>query len=678
LPGSPVVSTPTVQTGGENYGDLYKAPDKKLVKKFRDPGIAVDESTLISHVLFNGVEKDIYEESSFPQGLVVDIIKDVDISRYPGGESFTKPVTCYKIVPKDSIPKDTSDLSLLKLTSRIFYPPYDGFSDTFSVGDIVNITYPKNFPANKNELDNRYYQKAASNPNGTPQQAATPPVDVSSLKGANLSATTDSVAAPKGGQVPSTGKGDYVNSETKEILSKMSPADFLNPATKAPYVMTSPVDQARMDPAPKPGTIATPKGHAGVDIAYQGLIPIYAGADGIISVGSGGGGGNSVTIEHKYFKTYHGHLKAWAKLGPNGELITIDNFQKAQKELNGKVLAGQIIGFMGNTGTHTTGQHLHWQFKPLTGTTPNNIIYFMKNYGYIAGPAVKRKYGITGNIINVPFTNTGGSSPSDSGSTNSKAAPKPKDTSSEGAKGENKQQRSPPRNRPRMKFVRFLPDFLTTATSLIKKGSPEVLIREDMHDDLIKIKKILNKFGVKMSLESYDPTISSNILENCGLAININEASAVNPEGDVSKDMFVLSFKNGESSYNHKKLTIWAKVKVAFEEYEDCKVFRGVLPVLNIKKSFSKKSKPEEEKLYGTFINITEILEKNGFRGGIPNFNFVNNSIYKNSGWNNFYYTKVLKKNITTTIDLIESIYDSDDLIKKYGNKTWDGSSFIG
>lgn len=664
------------------YASLYQEKPRKVTKQFKNPGIGVNYSTLLNHIILNGGQKDLYEEVNFPQGLVIDIVKDLDISKYAGGSAFTTPITAYRIVPVDRIPSNTSNLEFLKIYSRLFYPPTNGFGETFAIGDIVRISYPKDYPANKNELDNRYFEKSASNANGTMQQAPNPADLQAALNSVTLAAGTNAAPAPANASFPVNDelKKDYVNGETAEILKNLKPEEFLNPATKAPYIMTSPVTTARVDPAPPAGKPATVQGHAGVDIAYNGAIPLYAGADGTMYIGSGGGGGNGVTITHRLFKTYHGHMRAWATVGPDGKPIIYTDFAQASKALNGKtVKAGDLIGFMGNTGTHSSGQHLHWQFKSIKNDSPNNIIYFMRKYAYQAGSSVKSKYKLSTNIIGVPFSNV-----STAGSTNppnnSSEAPKPEDKSAE-KQGDTKQTKSPPRNRPTLNFIKFKSDFSPNANSLLVRGSPDILIREDINDYLLEIKQILNKFSIALPLQSAPLSINmqnSNILEMCGLSVKIPETSGLHPDNCLKNDFF-LSYKESEETFNYKKLTIWAKANVGFNDYKGFSIYKGSVPALNIQKSYKKRSKPEEEIIFGSFLNITSIFKAYNFISSNCQFEFTNNSNYKVSNWNTFYNISTLKKNITTAGEVLESVYlNKNEKIWLQKNNIWNGETFIG
>ena len=87
--------------------------------------------------------------------------------------------------------------------------------------------------------------------------------------------------------------------------------------------------------------------HAGVDFAAPIGTPIYAAADGIVSTASPNKcGGNWVIIDHdKQMQTRYFHLSRYADGLHAGE----------------HVAQGETVGYVGVTGTCTTGPHLHYE-----------------------------------------------------------------------------------------------------------------------------------------------------------------------------------------------------------------------------------------------------------------------------------------------------------------------------
>ncbi len=84
--------------------------------------------------------------------------------------------------------------------------------------------------------------------------------------------------------------------------------------------------------------------HKGIDLAAPNGTPVYATADGVVTYsGVCGGYGNFVKINHQNgYKTAYAHLST-IKVGKNAN-----------------VRKGDLIGYVGSTGT-STGNHLHYE-----------------------------------------------------------------------------------------------------------------------------------------------------------------------------------------------------------------------------------------------------------------------------------------------------------------------------
>lgn len=89
------------------------------------------------------------------------------------------------------------------------------------------------------------------------------------------------------------------------------------------------------------------RNHAGIDIAAPHGTPIHATADGTVSfIGRQGGYGNVIELRHSGgISTLYGHMSAFkAGLGDGT-----------------KVKRGDVIGYVGSTGT-STGNHVHYEY----------------------------------------------------------------------------------------------------------------------------------------------------------------------------------------------------------------------------------------------------------------------------------------------------------------------------
>jgi murein DD-endopeptidase MepM/ murein hydrolase activator NlpD len=90
--------------------------------------------------------------------------------------------------------------------------------------------------------------------------------------------------------------------------------------------------------------------HSGIDFAAPHGTPIYAAGDGVVVwAGPRGGYGNTVVVDH------------------GGAVATLSAHMSRMAVIEGDVVTrGQIIGFVGSTGT-STGPHLHFEVR-LAGT----------------------------------------------------------------------------------------------------------------------------------------------------------------------------------------------------------------------------------------------------------------------------------------------------------------------
>lgn len=126
--------------------------------------------------------------------------------------------------------------------------------------------------------------------------------------------------------------------KNKEVLLAATPA--IQPVSNKDLNRVASGFGFRIDPVYK-----TVKMHAGLDFAAPQGTPIYATANGTISLSgnTGNGYGNHVIINHGYgYETLYGHMVR-VKLRPGQ-----------------RVKRGEIIGWVGSTGK-STGPHLHYE-----------------------------------------------------------------------------------------------------------------------------------------------------------------------------------------------------------------------------------------------------------------------------------------------------------------------------
>jgi murein DD-endopeptidase MepM/ murein hydrolase activator NlpD len=144
--------------------------------------------------------------------------------------------------------------------------------------------------------------------------------------------------------------GHYINAQkksyteidnllkNKEQLLRCTPA--IQPVSNKDLTRVASGFGYRIDPIYK-----TVKLHAGLDFAAPQGTPIYATANGTVTVAgnSGNGYGNHVVINHGYgYETLYGHMvKVKARAGQ-------------------QIKRGEVIGYVGSTGK-STGPHCHYE-----------------------------------------------------------------------------------------------------------------------------------------------------------------------------------------------------------------------------------------------------------------------------------------------------------------------------
>jgi murein DD-endopeptidase MepM/ murein hydrolase activator NlpD len=113
----------------------------------------------------------------------------------------------------------------------------------------------------------------------------------------------------------------------------------------------------RIDPVYK-----TTKFHAGLDFSAPQGTPIYATADGTVTISgnSGNGYGNHVIINHGYgYETLYGHMV------------------RVKSRSGQAVKRGEVIGWVGSTGK-STGPHCHYEVHK-NGEKINPIYFFFND-----------------------------------------------------------------------------------------------------------------------------------------------------------------------------------------------------------------------------------------------------------------------------------------------------------
>lgn len=110
-------------------------------------------------------------------------------------------------------------------------------------------------------------------------------------------------------------------------------------------------------PYKKPGKIWSTGFHTGVDYAAPTGTEVYAAQDGTVISGSWGKAyGTQILVDQKAL------WDGTPKRVPGGWAIYA-HLSEVLVKPGDKVTKGQLIGKVGNTGTNTTGSHLHYEVR---------------------------------------------------------------------------------------------------------------------------------------------------------------------------------------------------------------------------------------------------------------------------------------------------------------------------
>ncbi len=151
---------------------------------------------------------------------------------------------------------------------------------------------------------------------------------------------------------PKTGRAAYYDENGRSLKRTI----LRSPLRFVPRV-TSGFSRKRLHPVHR-----TYRAHLGVDYGAAHGSPVVAVADGVVvSAGWAGGGGNQVRLKHAgAMETYYLHLSRFAKGVRAGS----------------RVSQGQVIGYVGSTGT-ATGAHLDYRLKK-SGVFVNPLVEHRK------------------------------------------------------------------------------------------------------------------------------------------------------------------------------------------------------------------------------------------------------------------------------------------------------------
>lgn len=236
---------------------------------------------------------------------------------------------------------------------------------------------------------------------------------------------------------------------------------------------------------------------------------------------------------------------------------------------------------------------------------------------------------------------------------------------------------SKPANRPFLLLKKIETDLANSVTLNNKRGSRYILVREDIYNDLIQIKSILNNFNIPFSCDFLDINLNNENLSTfgrLGLEIRLNNNLAIsNTQIIVNKNEFFVGPNYSKPVGNGYELNVYGVVNKTFNTTQLKYEFKSeVLEVYNIKNNFGKP--PKIEKILKNYLNITKIFEDYGFVHVLPRQDFFANSSPESSNWNIFYKPSKLTKGLSYK-EALGSVYEIKNNTS-IANLIWDGKRF--
>lgn len=239
---------------------------------------------------------------------------------------------------------------------------------------------------------------------------------------------------------------------------------------------------------------------------------------------------------------------------------------------------------------------------------------------------------------------------------------------------------SKPVNRPKLFLKKFATDLADSTVLSSKRGEQFILVREDIYEDLTKIKQIFNNFLIPFSCNFVDINLRNkniNGLEKLGLLIRLNKNLALTNENIlINKNEFYVGPNYSKPFGNGYRLKIYGVTKKLFNNTEIPYEFKTeIVDVYSIKNSYLKE-KPKIEKVFISYIDVTKVFEDFGFIQAEPMQEFFLNSNFESSNWNVFYKPSKIVKGISFK-ECLEAVYDlTNDPILNAKDLFWDGKRF--
>ena len=239
--------------------------------------------------------------------------------------------------------------------------------------------------------------------------------------------------------------------------------------------------------------------------------------------------------------------------------------------------------------------------------------------------------------------------------------------------------KSNPTSYPKIKFINFVPDLSVALTSKFENGAKNIKLREDIFQYLTEIKTIFNKFGVPLVMQFTEHSVNSaNIYDAIGSDIRLNLQSGLNKNNNPQFNDYFISPISEKYLNGLQKFNIYAKVRTELRQELDFKAETKDLEIYTVNNTYNKLP-PQTIKQFGTYINLTKILEYYGFYHIEPSYEFYKFSLSEKLNWNVIRYSNKYIKGVTTLEEALLLVYEKDNskIWTQANKKLWDGNKFI-
>jgi hypothetical protein len=239
---------------------------------------------------------------------------------------------------------------------------------------------------------------------------------------------------------------------------------------------------------------------------------------------------------------------------------------------------------------------------------------------------------------------------------------------------------SNPVSRPKMRIIRLAVDYPKSVKDIRLSNWQEIKVREDIYDDLIQIKGILNNFGISFTCEYIDAKIDN---KNCtpfgrvGLEVRLNNKAGLQKNSNYKYDDYLIGPDYSNKIGNGYKLKVYGRCTAISDviggKYSP--IFEQT-DIYSVRETINTRE-PQIVKVQLPLLDISKIFNDFGFINVGARANFFKFSNTEACYWNVWYKPAKIKKG-TSYREALETVYEAkDSSISNANNLIWDGEKFI-